>query len=380
MRRPYRREVKPEHLVKLAAMECFASCVLTYVRCLEMGYPVMMPDYWNLTYQFKTLLSSKDARQMDLAFQYGIGLEFRRGSDEPIQEALRSGQCVILLCAASKLPYFPASHLGFERSGFQHCILLYDWDAETAAYGAADPMVGYIGTIGREELVRSGMRNDTRKECIYFVLKPPPEQYERPSPEKLFAFCSERNLWHFDADRIRSPRYASARSDQLPDGSKQSAWAEWFGNRNGGCKALDRFAEDLAASRDWSDSERSRWIARNQLTVTSIWKVRQQVWDGFCGLGVLSAEQKGEGKERLRRLLRLWQSFNFRLGRCGHHRASSDGTEAVRLLLEQIREEELRFLTWMNDRGEEAERSVTTASERHSEQGGPKRECGTTTC
>ncbi|MFB9278149.1 hypothetical protein [Cohnella cellulosilytica] len=344
-------EIAPEHLVKLAAMECFASCALTYARALGRNRPGIMPDYWNLNYQFRTLLSSKDARQLSLLFHYGVRITLVRGQQERLQADLLSGGCAILLCSASKLRYFPASMLGLETSGFQHCILVQSWNPRTAAYRVADPMVDYIGEADREELAEAGTRSDHRRQMIYFLLEALPE-YEPPSAEAVFGYCTERNWLHFNAAQAIPDRAIPDRAPAESAQDRQQLWSEWFGNRNSGARAFELVRRDVEASPDWPGPALRRWIERNQLTVTSIWKVRQQVWNSLRELQVMTGEQLSEGGVRVKAVVRLWQHLNYQLSKYKEslHPSREQAQELIRTLT-RLETEERYILSELNEWG-----------------------------
>lgn len=347
--------VAPEHLVMLAAMECFASCVLTYIRMIGGGRLPPMPDYWNLSYQFRTLLSSKDAKQYSLHYHYGVRMNFARGDGRQLREEIAGGKMAVLLCAASRWSYFPARMLGLETAGFQHSVLICGWDDAAGTFRIADPMVGHIGDASLEEAERAGMRGDGRRELHYFTLELPGADFRPPTAAEAFRYSCERNLRLFDpplAAEAEAMSGAENGATGTSEAEKRQAWAEWFGGRNSGSKAFAQCAADLAALPEWERAALNRWCDRNNLTVTSIWKVRQHVWDAFCRLQVMNEAETREAGGLVRRIVRQWQSFNFQLsklkraGACTPADASSLGA-----MLAELGAEERRFLTWMNDLG-----------------------------
>lgn len=345
-------EAKQDDMVKLAAMECFASCVLTYLKMSGQNSSRFLLDYWNVNYQFKTLLSSKDARQMTLSFYYGMEMKFVKGNARTLQECVSSGICAVLLCAASKLPYFPRQMLGLESSGFQHSILIYGRDGLFNEYAVVDPMADYIGTIQAEELEAAGYRNDRRQELLYFTLESPSiSSYLSPSAEQLFAHGAERNLFFFDQENFRIDRLQEqGRDSESSSISRQAAWVEWFSNRHGGGKALDMFAGDAGASLKWSVQARKGWIERNNLTIGSMIQLRRLIWDSFCDLNVMTAEQVSTGTARIQQIVKCWHNLNFKLLK--YKNVSADATELVESIISSIAKlkmEEGQFLGWMVD-------------------------------
>ncbi|MBB6729985.1 hypothetical protein [Cohnella zeiphila] len=354
----FERAISPGDLVKLAAMECFASCALTYARMVQPSGPRLPPDYWNLSYQFRTLLSSLDYRQMTLEFHYGIRLAFERGGSRSLYGELSSDRAAILLCSASRLPYFPPSMLGLESAGFRHCVLLLGLDPDRERCKIADPMADFVGELACRELELAGKPDggSGREELHYFTLSAPPAGFAPPAPARIFRHASRRNLVRFE----REGEPASAETDRALQaeepgrpGDRRAAWAEWFAGRNGGIRAFDRFRQDLEATREWPRPAVDRWIERHHLTIASVWKLRSQVWHAFADLGVMTDPQLREGGDRVRRIVRLWQSLNYRLHvyRTGA-RAGVDAAADIAPLLDDIRDGEHGFLRWLCEAGD----------------------------
>lgn len=350
-----REQVTACGLVKLAAMECFASSVMTYLRMAGKDDYRFLLDYWSIRYQFRTLLFSKDVKQMDPEFMSGTRLRFVKGDDAVLYDCITSGLSAVFLCTASKLPYFPRSMLGLESSGFQHSILICGWDEAARQYLVADPMVDYIGWVSQQELVNAGSRMEARKEVLFFALEDEEaDSYEEMNPYRLFAYAAERNL------RLYS-QHASA-SDTMPAGasgqgkSKEASWMEWLGNRNGGVRAYNMFAQDAVTSLSVHENKRNSWIDRNCLTIGSAIAIRRMVWSSFRRLGVLTADQDRDGEERLEQVLKQWRNMHFKLLK--YKRASKHEQEQVEAIIrnsKQIQLEELSMLQWMSEIGQSVE-------------------------
>jgi hypothetical protein len=354
--------VEPGHLIKLAAMECFTSCVLTYIRMIGRGREQPMPDYWNLSYQFRTLLSSKDAKQFSLPFHYGVAMDFTRGDCGQLQEAIAAGKTAILLSAASRWSYFPASMLGLENAGFQHCVLVCGWDGKSGKFRIADPMLEHIGDASADEVTKAGMRSNGRDVLHFFTLEPPASDFRPPAAAQVFRYSSERNWQLFDSPSPVNPGNADA-AGTMTESERRQALAEWFGGRNSGSRAFDQCMADLAALPEWEPAVAKKWFDRNNLTVTSIWMVRMHVWDCFCRLEVMNDAESREGSDRVRRIVRQWQSLNFQVskfkktGVC----TAADAAQLSQMLME-LRSEERRFLSWMHELGKTIEARANAGS------------------
>src|SRR5690606_9589833 len=139
-----RMVLMPEHNENLAFMECFASCVLTYLKLTGGDHRPLLLDYWNIGYERRTLLSSKHGTDVPLGELYGLRLRFMRGGRDKLAQAVGDAGAAIVLCSASKLDYFPRRYLAMEETGFGHAILVAGWDAASQSYDVADPVVHRI--------------------------------------------------------------------------------------------------------------------------------------------------------------------------------------------------------------------------------------------
>lgn len=339
---------KKAYNVNLAFMECFTSCVLTYVHLTGRDYTKVILDYWNLRYQFKTLLSSKDARQLPLQYLYGIRMKFVKGSKQTLLDHLRQGTSVIYLCMASRLAYFPRSYLGMEAGGFQHSVLLLGCTGPSERILFMDPMADYAGQADIEELTQAGGLNVKRGELHYFTLEESAPGFVEPPANACLSFSAERNL-SFYCDTGEPLAAVPPSSTGAKDASRHTAWIEWFGNRHGGWKALDRFAEDLAASPSWTPELREGWVKRNTMTISSIRRLRSLIWDTIQDMAPFSEEQRNNGQEQVERIAGLWQALNYQLIKF-NSRPSADGClSSITRHIDGLKSAEVSFLQWVKD-------------------------------
>ncbi|MFK7696332.1 hypothetical protein [Paenibacillus sp. HJGM_3] len=311
------RNIEP---VKLAAMECAASCVVTALRMAGKNEAYFLLDYWNLNYISRSLVSSKSVRLNALEYMYGIRTEFCRLSPEKLQSLLRGGHMVLFVCLASGFDYFPANMLTHEASGFEHVILLYAAGRTPNTFAMTDPIADYIGDVTAEQLYAASVKKD---ELYCYVLTfPEPGTFREPSPKAVFAHIAERN------------------------------WSQYVKmNIQGGKTALERFRVDLEASLQWETNARDRWIAQNNVTISSIVKTRSLFRQSVRELGLLPEGQLAAGEQRMERIIKLWTTVNFQLVK--FKRNVQDEALVASLLhkLEQLAEEELGFLSFLRGIG-----------------------------
>jgi hypothetical protein len=341
-----RIEVKSQHHIQLAFMECFISCVLTYVQSRGLDHRLVLLDYWNLGYQFRTLQSSKDARQLPLKTLYGIELLFQKGNPDALLHWVREGHSLILFCSASKLAYFPREYLGMESSGFQHSVLIYGWDEEQGKYMVADPTVKVTAMLDSEQLLHAGSVRKDRDELHYFTLTEPPIHFIQPDMKDFMMACTKRMLDQHDRDRMW--RYEPIDTGENPDESKKRVWQLWVSNRHVGVRAWDAFSADLSLSRAWPPDKRSGWIKRNTKMIASIKRLRTLIWHTYIDFAAIGQGERKEGQHKLDSVTRLWNSVSFQLLKLENKQMDGDGYGlSLMEQIEKLQEAEEQFLAWL---------------------------------
>ncbi|QYR19389.1 hypothetical protein KZ483_15785 [Paenibacillus sp. sptzw28] len=335
---------KSGHNINLAFMECFTSCVLTYLNINGKDYRRVLLDYWNLSYQYKTLLSGKDARQLPLEFLYGIKLKFFKGDVESLRRCVQDGSSAICLGAASKLRYFPREYLGMESSGFQHSILIYGWNEEHLEYLVTDPMVDAVVNISPKEIVHACEVRAGRQELHYFILEESNSPFEEPDLESCLAYCSYRNL-SFYKNRGGSKTEPLASVPDQSQEQRKSAWREWFSNRHGGYRSLEIFEEDLVKSQEWAPPRRADWVSRNTMTISSIKRIRAMVWNAYRESASLEESQYHEGQRQIDSILAMWNAVSLHLLK---YKSGQIVIPAISKQLEKLKHAELQFLEWLH--------------------------------
>lgn len=338
-------EMKREHNINLAFMECFASCILTYLNITGKDYRKILLDYWNLGYQYKTMLSSKDARQLmlPLRYFYGIEMNFAQGNIDTLVKNIRNGSSAICLCTASKLSFFPRHYLGMESGGFKHSILILGWNQQTKRLLVADPIADYVGEVEVGEVAQAGLLSNNREDLNYFMLEDPTTSYTEPDMEKCLAYSAKRNLTFYldQGASVMAPRLLGGSEE-----AKRNAWTEWFISRNGGEKALDRFAADLVASPDWTQQSRDNWVKRNTLTIQSIKRLRKEIWNNFNYLYKFGEKERKNGQRQIDNISSSWQKLSFLLLKYKNAQDPADAICTIVRQIDRLKSTELGFLQW----------------------------------
>jgi hypothetical protein len=338
--------VKSDHNINLAFMECFTSCVLTYLNILGRDYRLLLLDYWNLSYQYKTLLSGKEARQLPLDYLYGVDMKFVMGDMETLLHDVKEGKSVIYLCSASKLAYFPREFLGMESSGFQHSILIYGWNERDGRYQVTDPIVGTIVQMSPDEIVQACTGKADSKKLRYFTLEERGASFTPHDIQSCIDYCIQRNLTTY-----RNQKNVKAEviiEEGSTEQQKRMAWHNWFSNRHSGIHALECFEEDIRKSSEWTVQKRESWIAINTMTINSIKRVREQVWNIYKEKASLTESQQLEGQKQLEAIIAAWNSLNFLLLKYKRGYKISLVLPSITRQLEKLKKVELVFLEWLH--------------------------------
>ncbi|WP_239617715.1 hypothetical protein [Cohnella mopanensis] len=340
-------EVRNEHNINLAFMECFTSCVLTYLNIRGKDYRKILLDYWNLSYQFKTLLSGKEANQLPLEYFYGLTMTFVKGDEESLRSIIRQGRSAICLCLASRLAFFPPAYLGMEETGFQHSILLYGWDERQNRYLVTDPVVDAVASLSPDEAAHACAIRQGSGEIHYFVLEESEIPFSEPDLKSCLAYCTDRNLTYYRNRRLDKPSPILAENSSGAE--KAKAWQAWFNNRHGGIRALEHFQDDLSRSQEWTPRRRNDWIVINTKTISSIRRLRAQVWNAYRDTAGLSDDQVAEGQRQIDGILSAWNTVNLLLLKYKIGQDATAAIAAIRQRTEELKKVELQFLEWLHN-------------------------------
>ncbi|MEF2966122.1 hypothetical protein V3851_09800 [Paenibacillus sp. M1] len=340
-------ELRKECNFKLAFMECFTSCVMTYIRLIGRDHRILLLDYWNLDYEFRTLMSSKNARNFPLDYLYGIDLKFQSGDAASLTEELRKGSSVILLCMASRLEYFPQAYLTMESSGFQHSVLIHGLDP-LRGYAVFDPMTDYAGYLAPEAVAHAGKtgRNDT---LHYFTLVQKKVD-SLPTNREILEFCAGRNLVFYRGEK---PETVNKVQDETGSDARWKIWYEWFANRRGGSQSFKYFIADLKDAPNWPQAKRDAWIKRNSTTISSIRLLRQQIWETYRDFMSLDQADAEEGERQIGEISEKWRRLNYLLLK---FKSAGDRDNAIELMenkIAELQQSEMAFLAWLKQKAGE---------------------------
>lgn len=315
-------EQSSQTVVKLAAMECAASCLLTLLQMKQVSSQYFLMNYWSLNYSSGLLMSGKNIRLYKLDYLYGIQSEFMKGTEEDLVQLIREGGAVLLMCRAGDMDYFPRELLTHEENGIEHFALIYGCDATGSQFQVADPTADYIGTLTREQLGRARVKG--KDHSFYYYTLVPPNQFALPDPKEAFQFTSKQNLQLYTK-----------------------------GDLNFGYRAVELFIADLMQSIHWDKERRNSWIYQNNITISSIVKTRSAVWNSICELRLLSPSQLEEGNLAIDRLLKLWTTVNFLLIKYKKNYTDMALLSQLKDKLMEVGDHETQFLLQMERMGSE---------------------------
>ncbi|MEK4042560.1 hypothetical protein NSU18_02765 [Paenibacillus sp. FSL H8-0048] len=316
-------DAKPE-MIKLAAMECAASCILTHLYRSGANPDLFLLNYWNVNYVSRIITASQHVRlNTSLPFLYGIHLVCKGAGPESLKQFVQSGNRAVVKCRPSDLTFFPSNMLSMAESGFDHYVLADSFDEARNAFRVFDPIVDFNGFLTGEELLRASAEQE-EEELIFYELQPDQEGkgFESPGKREIFAYAAKRNYEMY----VRS-QYSS------------------------GTAALDSFARDLQESLALSPEQTSNWLSQNSIAIATITKLRSSIWNSFVKLGMMDKGQVLEGTNRISGIVKLWTTLNFLLVKYRKNIGDEALLRSALARLQEIRDEELQFLAWMNGIG-----------------------------
>ncbi|WP_442602793.1 hypothetical protein [Paenibacillus sp. KN14-4R] len=238
------QKIIKEEIVKLAAMECAASCVLTLLNKMSFEIKDFLINYWNLNYTGKILMGARNVRLFDLEKLYGIRVIFTKSTKEQLLDFLSDGGKALYLCNASGFSFFPDSMLGYESSGFKHFTLLYGLDKNRQVM-MVDPIIDFIDSVSFTDLLKASVGEHY---YYYYALVFPKTKLARDESQSL-DYSMNRNFHYYMESKL-----------------------------HGGRMAIERFLEDLVHSIDWPEKERKDWVTMNITTVNAIANLRRIIW------------------------------------------------------------------------------------------------------
>lgn len=335
-------EMRGHKHIYLGYMECFSSCILTYLHMTGRDERIMLLDYWNLKYDRRTLLSSKDARHIALKYLYGIELQFEKGDTNRLIHWIRQGYSVIAFTTASGLDYFPRAYVTMESAGLNHAILIYGWNERQRTFLISDPVVHTWAELTLEQMLHAGMARTDREELHFFILSGDSSPVSSPDTNICLAYASNRNLKHYQATGNVNP-------DVNKPADKWSSISLLLQNRKIGINAWTCFGNDVKNSLDWTRSKRTAWVKQNNLSISSIKKIRSKIWGAYRELASLSDDAELTGQRHMNQIAAAWNHLNFLLLKYNNKPEDRSAMAALIKQIECLKELELRFLMWLDE-------------------------------
>jgi hypothetical protein len=302
---------------RLAALECAASCIVSALDIRGLDRRLFLMGYWHTVYFEGLLMSAQNIKWIELAYEYGIQTRMTSGPSSEVAALLERGDMAIVLCRASELRFFPASMLGFESTGFYHCVLAYGKGEAENSFLVTDSVAGFRGDMTTEELDLAGVR---REEWVYCHLSFN-ASYRQPELRTSFLRETNRILDEYGSD---------------------------------GRSAIDSFLGVLAESGQWDPVKRRSWADRNNIALAALSKMRTIVWQSYLDTGLLDAEERETGSRLAEKIVRGWTNVNLQLVRYGISGVPRS-SESIRSGIEEVVAAELLLLKLLAGSGREPE-------------------------
>jgi hypothetical protein len=259
---------------------------------------------------------------LDLEFIYGIRKEWIQSGAKELRLQLTADHLALLLCVPSLLDHFPKHLLTLEEAGFDHYLLLTGYNEATGRFRAVDPITGFIGEMSEEQLERASVKPSSLQ---YLIMQFPADgTFTPPDSQTIFLHEAQKNLNLYLAS-----------------------------DKHCGGQALEQFAQDLAASVHWQEDERASWVRQNNITISSIVRMRELVWSGYCELGLMSEEHLEKGNAKIGTIAKEWMAANFLLIKYGRYSGDLTIIDKITHKLTEIRHSETDFLQFIYATGRE---------------------------
>ncbi|MEV5027397.1 hypothetical protein [Paenibacillus sp. LPE1-1-1.1] len=271
-------------LVNLSAMMCAESCILTSLNYRGLDYRYFMLECWSLLYESSLILAGKNITRYDLDAVYGIQTLEVNGGIARLIEAVGNLKISIVSTLSSKLDFFPDYQITFESEGFKHQLVVVDYDHHLDAFHVLDPIANYSGKIKSADLLRAS----TEETGFRFL------ELEFPQNPKVIPVCeifSRATMININRMGINAESVKAMRLD----------------------------VRSLAM---WDERKRNQWLEQNNLTIATIIKARQMVWNCYVELNVLPECNYPLLNESFHRIIGEWTSINFFLLKYKHQQQS----------------------------------------------------------
>ncbi|MDP9698971.1 hypothetical protein J2T16_001872 [Paenibacillus intestini] len=308
---------KEESLTLLAPMECLSSCVVSYLKHIGMNPNYFLIGYWSLRYDYGNLAAGMSASEYNLTESYGLDIvPAINSSKEELIRSLSQGHVSFYSCISSSLTYFPKVMLTHENSGFTHVILLVGYNETTDRILLADPTAKYLGEIRFEDLLAAGTSTSG---FSYYML-----QQNGYKSMVLNSYIKEK--------------------------VSQAYMAYLYPNDHSSIHlAVKSFIDDLDASFHWTKAKRDSWIMQNNISLTSIYKMRGVFWKSYKESCELTEANVLLGDSLIEGIIRQWVSSNFMLVK--YQRANDNQllVESIKQGIKKAVDQEREFLAFLCD-------------------------------
>ncbi|MBD7962755.1 hypothetical protein [Fictibacillus norfolkensis] len=305
-------EEQRKKIVNLAAMECGASCLMTFLNLRDYQYKYYLLNYWNLNYYSNVLMASKNIRKSNLDFLFGIDMHFNSGDIETIKEVLSSGRVICLLARANQFAFFPKHLNVMDDQSFKHMVIIEN--VYEGAFRVIDPIVDFVGDLTEDE-----MKEAVHTDGLFYFYELSERGGELPSPSAIYQHTVQANYNAYHHSQV-----------------------------NEGRMALLKFQEDLDHSLSCDEIKRDKWIDNNTITISSIIKTRKQIWDTLC---LMRKDKDSTFLDKLfSDLIKNWNLLNFLLLKY-KRKPLPDKVDAIKNRIIVIQELEERFLKKLVEEG-----------------------------
>ncbi|RKP54429.1 hypothetical protein D7Z26_13845 [Cohnella endophytica] len=299
-------DVSHSRIVSLPALMCKESCIMTGLNMAGYNYKLMLLEAWNLLYEGGVLIGSKRLSKFDLGFIYGIQTGEVTGNVGKLIQLIENNGLVLVSVRESKLKFTRNHEIEFDSVGFTHQILVYSYDSESELFEIIDPVSDYMGSISILELQAAA--------TVHGLFK----------------------LWYMDLFEIKS----AASIDEIYRRAAVTNFSRFEKNK----LALLQMKEDLLKTPELPLKERELWFKRNALTISTIAKIRQNIWITFSESDSLTKEQKMKGLALIDSIGKGWISFKFQLMKVMIHPLDFELLNSIEQRIESLIHLEYEFL------------------------------------
>jgi hypothetical protein len=307
-------------IYKLGPLECVSSGFINALLLWGEDPKYFLANYWNVDYFRQLIMGSRHIHLCFPKLLYGIQFADKRAAFDVLPEIVKSGDMIIILCRASQLAYFPRHMLGYEGRDIGHTFLVHAVEGET--FRIIDPMADFAGKISFQEVRQLA---NAAGELSFFQLSRI-KGFQAPDAKEIFQNAVNYNHKIFTQHLF-----------------------------NFGRKAFKLFAGDIKDSVGWEKTAREQWCKQNTLTISSICKTRQVVWQALQALQVLPASVVESIDADIKTLVGKWQNVNLLLLKFGHNHLAENIVDKLLDKIQAVSTCEEAVLLKLKNRGTDEE-------------------------